>query len=151
MSLTIFPRPKQLEETGGKLSVTYPLTVALPEKLASLEEVLEETVKCEVTVTMEGLVTFTEDAELGKEAYHLNVDAEGIGITYAGKSGAYYALVTLGQILGETVPCCRIEDEPALAVRGYMIDISRGKVPTLEDLCRQIDRLAAMKYNQVQG
>lgn len=150
MSLTIFPRPKHLEETGGNLSVAYPLTIALPEALKSLADVLEETVRCQVSTADEGIVTFTEDKELGKEAYRLTVDVDGIRIVYAGRSGAYYALVTLGQILGETVPCCKIEDEPSLSVRGYMIDISRGKVPTLEDLCRQVDRLAAMKYNQIQ-
>lgn len=150
MSLTIFPKPKQLEETGGNLKITYPLTIVLPETLASLEDVLEETVRCQTSVTDDGIVTFTEDVRLGNEAYCLTVAPEGIKIAYAARSGAYYALVTLGQILGETVPCCEIKDEPSLSIRGYMIDISRGKVPTLEDLCRQVDRLAAMKYNQVQ-
>lgn len=153
MSLTIFPRPKQLEETGGQYNVSYPLTVSLPDTLASLETLLEKTLKCEVKVTPDAVVTFTEDASLGKEAYHIAVNEAGIEITYSAKNGAYYALITLGQILSQDaacIPCCKIADEPSLAVRGYMIDISRGKVPTLADLCHQADRLAEMKYNQVQ-
>lgn len=150
MSLTIFPQPNKVEETGGCLTMTYPLTVALPSKLASLEEVLTEALRCQAVVADDGILTFTEDAGLSKESYRLSVTEDGVVVAYADRSGAYYALVTLGQILGETLPCCEIEDAPALAVRGFMIDISRGKVPTLEDLCRQVDRLAAMKYNQLQ-
>ena len=153
MSYTIFPRPKQLTEQDGSYAITYPLTVSLPEALADLEALLSETLECPATVSAAGAVSFTEDASLGQEAYRLTVDGQGVHIAYAARSGAYYALVTLGQLLHQTpdaLSFCGIEDEPSLAVRGYMIDISRGKVPTLEDLCRQADRLAKMKYNQVQ-
>lgn len=153
MSYTIFPRPKQFTEQNGSYNVTYPLTVSLPEALADLEALLSETLECAATVSADGAVSFAEDASLGQEAYRLTVDGQGVHIAYAARSGAYYALVTLGQLLHQTpaaLSFCEIEDEPSLAVRGYMIDISRGKVPTLEDLCRQADRLAKMKYNQVQ-
>ena len=64
MSLTIFPKPNKVEETGGNFAVTYPLTVALPEALASLEEVMAEALRCQAVVADDGILTFTEDAGL---------------------------------------------------------------------------------------
>ena len=37
-----------------------------------------------------------------------------------------------------------------LAYRGLMLDVSRGKVPTLATLLALVDGLAAHKYNQLQ-
>ena len=39
---------------------------------------------------------------------------------------------------------------PVLPVRGYMLDISRDKVPTMETLFALVDSLAALRYNQLQ-
>ena len=47
-------------------------------------------------------------------------------------------------------PHLRIEDAPALAVRGYMLDLSRDKVPTMARLLGLIDELAELKFNQLQ-
>lgn len=156
MNLTLFPRPKQLEELSGSFSVSYPLTVNLPEDLRSLSALLNKTLKCKNAAlcdTSSAAVTFAKDNTLGSEAYRLFLSTDGITISYAAKNGAYYGLVTLGQILTQCqdkLPCVKIFDEPALAVRGYMLDISRGKVPTLDDLCGYADRLAELKYNQLQ-
>ncbi len=154
MSFTLFPRPKQMEELQAHFHVSYPLTIALTEDLAPLRTLLDATLKCETAVTATAAaVTFTADATLGKEAYRLDISSDGITISYSAKNGAFYGLVTLGQILAQcetSIPCCKIADEPALSVRGYMLDISRGKVPTLEDLCGYVDRLAELKYNQLQ-
>lgn len=154
MSLTVFPRPKQMTESDGTFPVSHPLTVALTEELAPLAALLKDTLKCETAVAeTSATVTFTADETLGKEAYRLSASADGIKIAYSTKNGAYYALVTLRQILSQckdAIPYCEITDEPSLSVRGYMLDISRGKVPSLDDLCRQVDRLAELKYNQLQ-
>lgn len=48
------------------------------------------------------------------------------------------------------LPCVHITDAPGLGHRGYMLDISRGKVPTLETLEGFVDLLASFKYNQLQ-
>lgn len=154
--MILFPRPKHYEETEGQFTVSYPLTVTLPKELAELSTLLNETLKCNVhTVSSQDAasITFSKDAALGREAYGLIVSADGISIRYSAKNGAYYGLVTLGQILAQcsdTIPCCQITDEPSMNVRGYMLDISRGKVPELSDLCGYVDRLAALKYNQLQ-
>lgn len=69
-------------------------------------------------------------------------------------TGARLALWTLVQLIrrfgGERVPAVMIEDEPALAVRGVMLDVSRCRVPTMGELKRQVDLLASLKVNHVQ-
>jgi hypothetical protein len=44
----------------------------------------------------------------------------------------------------------RIEDWPDFPVRGFMLDISRDKVPTMRTLFSLIDQLAELKINQLQ-
>lgn len=154
MSFQLFPRPKHMEETAGQWKVSCPLAICLPEEMQELSGLLDETLGCKSLAVKENAdVCFEKDETLGTEAYSLTITSDGICIRYAQKNGAYYALVTLGQILkqsGETVACCQISDEPSMQVRGYMLDISRGKVPTLDDLCGYVDRLSALKYNQLQ-
>lgn len=156
MSITLFPRPKHFEETEGQFSVSYPLTIKLPEAFKELFPLLNETLHCKTAVVCDcgtAAVSFIRDESFGKEAYELVISPDGITITYSEKNGAYYGLVTLGQILVQcdsTLACCKITDEPSMKIRGYMLDISRGKVPSLDDLCGYVDRLSALKYNQLQ-
>lgn len=157
MGPKIFPKPKKMEMTGEAFTVPEVVTVSLPEELNTLADILHETLKGKNTVSVskdeEAAVRFLRDETLGDEAYGIVVSGDGVRISYRTRQGAYYGLVTLGQILrqcGGTVPGCDISDEPSLAVRGYMLDISRGKVASLDDLCEYVDRLAGMKYNQLQ-
>jgi len=43
-----------------------------------------------------------------------------------------------------------LEDNPLFQERGFMLDISRDRVPTMEFLFRLIEQLAALRYNQLQ-
>lgn len=90
---------------------------------------------------------------MGKEAYRLEVSAEGIAITAGCKAGAFYAEKTLKQIQGQSsdgIPCIIVEDKPDFAERAFMLDISRCKVPRMETLYRLVDLLADLKFNQFQ-
>ncbi len=157
MNFTIFPKPKQIEELYGQITVSYPLTIMLPEDLNSLYSLLNETLKCEINIICDrktkSTIKFEKINTIENEGYYIEISLSEITISYNSKSGAYYALITLSQILNQhqsKIPCCKIEDKPSLSIRGYMLDISRGKVPTLEDLCNYVDRLARLKYNQLQ-
>jgi len=48
------------------------------------------------------------------------------------------------------LPALRIEDAPALPWRGLLLDVSRGRVPTLQTLLGLVDRLASYKLNMLQ-
>jgi len=89
------------------------------------------------------------------EAYQLTISAGQIGIAAHDAAGAFYAANTLKQIArqcaGESaLPCLRIEDWPDFPHRGVMLDISRGKVPTMETLYALVDMLSEWKLNQLQ-
>jgi len=86
------------------------------------------------------------------QGYRLTVSPEGIRLSAATPQGAAYGLATLKQILaaGREVPEMAIDDYPDFDRRGVMLDISRGKVPTMERLYRFVDLLADLKVNEFQ-
>ena len=89
----------------------------------------------------------------GAEGYELRITPLGIAIAAAGEAGLFYGVQTVRQLLrtrGRRLPALTIDDEPVLPHRGVMLDVSRGKVPTLETLFALADGLAAYKYNQLQ-
>lgn len=82
-----------------------------------------------------------------KEFYRLSVKTTGVKVTAHGTAGLYYAIQTLRQ-LGPISPEIEIEDEPAIAYRGVMMDFAHGCLPKPDEIKRQIDFLARWKVNQ---
>ena len=96
------------------------------------------------------LLTETRGRE---ESYRLAITRDSIRISGRGPRGLFYGIQTLAQIFrdqGPRPPCLVIEDTPDYAHRGYYLDVSRGKVPTLSTLQRFAERLASLKINQLQ-
>jgi hypothetical protein len=83
------------------------------------------------------------------EAYRIAVDSERADLVGAGAAGLRYAVETLAQLVDPRgrIPCCSIEDAPDLALRGVMLDVSRGKVPTLDTLKGIVDLCVRVKLN----
>src|SRR5437879_309045 len=89
----------------------------------------------------------------GKEAYSLHLDTRGARIRARSDQGLALAERTLRQLrrqYGESVPAMHIEDAPAFPIRGVMLDISRDRVPTMAELRKTVDLLAALKFNHLQ-
>jgi hypothetical protein len=89
----------------------------------------------------------------GDEAYILTLDSHGATILARTRTGAAHARRTLDQLrrqYGGSLPAMQIEDGPAFATRGVMLDISRDRVPTMEDLVETVDLLASLKVNHLQ-
>lgn len=89
------------------------------------------------------------------QGYKLEISPEKILITAQNKQGAFYASMTLKQIIRqcsekEKIPCLAIYDYPDIQNRAVMLDISRNKVPKLETLKKLINKLAEWKINQFQ-
>ncbi|MFI6502560.1 beta-N-acetylhexosaminidase [Nonomuraea typhae] len=94
------------------------------------------------------------------EGYRLRVTGDGVEITAAGPDGVRHAVQTLKQLLGADawraaaagtrweVPCGEIEDAPATAWRGGMIDVSRH-FRTKNTVLRYIDLLAMHRMNRL--
>lgn len=90
----------------------------------------------------------------GQQQYILRIDESGIDIKARTVSGAKLALQTLRQIAMQSsqdgLRHVEIMDFPDLQTRGFMLDISRCKVPTVSELALLVDRLAIMKYNRLE-
>lgn len=86
-------------------------------------------------------------------AYTLTIDIDGIAITGCDFEGMRNGVQTLRQLIrqnGAVLPVLQIEDAPAYRIRGYYLDATRGRVPTLAWLKQWADKLCFYKYNQLQ-
>jgi hypothetical protein len=84
------------------------------------------------------------------DAYRIAVSRERIRAEGDGEAGLRYAVESLSQLLarrGRSLAACEIEDAPDLAKRGLLLDISRGKVPTLSTLKGIVDFMVGLKLN----
>lgn len=104
-------------------------------------------------------ITVRRDSGLGPQSYRLGIRAgEGDGpgqvvIETADDAGERHARATLAQLHRQYIrqlPELEIEDSPAFAVRGVMLDVSRDRVPTMGQLFETVDLLASLKYNHLQ-
>lgn len=96
---------------------------------------------------------------LKKEGYTLRADRKGITIKGKSSQGAFYGMQTLLQLLPAEVesdkatqfpmevPGVQIEDEPAFAYRGFMLDVCRHFL-TVKDIKKHIDIMAMFKINR---
>ena len=64
------------------------------------------------------------------QAYRLELAADRVRIDCGDDAGERHARATLAQLVAQGAPCGVIEDAPAFAHRGVMLDISRDRVPT---------------------
>jgi hypothetical protein len=90
--------------------------------------------------------------DLNAEGYVLNVTANQIIVAAPTPAGVFYGVQTLKQLVlgmgaNARVPGVRITDWPVMRWRAVSDDISRGPVPTVEYIKRQIKTFAAFKLN----
>jgi hexosaminidase len=102
--------------------------------------------KCEITIRKSGKPD-------KNESYILGINATGIEITARDNAGVLYAIETLKQILVQTwngkefnIPYMVIQDEPAFAYRGFMLDASRHFQP-VATVRHVLDYMLSMKLN----
>ncbi len=89
-------------------------------------------------------------AELPLEGYRIRIDETGVVIGASSRKGAFWAFQTLRQLCDHrtgTMPFALLDDAPDLMIRGFMLDISRDKIPTMASIRMTIDELAAFKIN----
>lgn len=148
----LIPTPKKLKIYNGKSTLSFPLAIKLPNDF-SLSKCALLTVCPNAFVfdEVDSKIFFKPADGLGN-GYRIVSDAERITIFFEKSEGVFYALVTLWQIFknGEELCFFEIEDTPDFENRGFMLDISRGKVPKIETIKRLADIMARFKYNQLQ-
>jgi len=91
-------------------------------------------------------------SNLDPEGYVLAVNADEVLVAGKSAAGTFYGLQTLKQLVraegaAAFIPAVEIVDWPAMRWRGVSDDISRGPVPTVEYIKRQLRTFAAFKLN----
>jgi len=145
--MTLFPPVKSLTLKEKTLPLPEVLRIKIDPRSQNAWLELKRGWPCVKSGENPDLV-FEIDPSLREQAYTLSITPDSIRIVHRDEAGAFYAVKTLKQLVqNKTLPCLDIRDEPDLAVRGYLLDISRNKIPTLKTLKRIIDLLADLKYN----
>ncbi|OZM79195.1 family 20 glycosylhydrolase [Pseudonocardia sp. MH-G8] len=93
------------------------------------------------------------DPDLPEQGYSLERDASGTRIGYRDEAGLRYARQTLDQLTADRElagRAVRVRDWPDFAVRGFMLDVSRDRVPTRRTLRRYVEILADARMNQLE-
>ena len=89
------------------------------------------------------------------QAYRLKITPSQVILSGNQPAAIFHGIQTFMQILdsqeyGDNLPCMEIEDFPELDRRGFMLDVSRCKVPTMETLYSLIDLLSRLHINELQ-
>lgn len=89
--------------------------------------------------------------ESNKQEYKMNLSSKAIKVIASSQAMAFYAVQTLKQILKfGYCDFSEIYDSPDFENRGFYLDITRGRIPTLETLKELVDNLAYYKINMLQ-
>ena len=106
-------------------------------------------------------IVFKTNEKIAPEGYELNIQPDEIMIQASDRSGVFYALQTLKQLLPVaiygnepvadtqwTLPCVEIKDAPRFGYRGLHIDVARHFFPK-EEMKKILDLMALHKQNQL--
>lgn len=152
----LFPFPKYISIDSTQVSSAKTNSV-----LSLFEHFQNQNISASIPIIeiIYGINNFSvcfDSVSLKKDEYLLKIDKTEIAIKAYNQAALFYAKQTLLQILSfciteqKPVPCLRIRDYPDFERRGFMLDISRDKVPTMQTLYQIIDYLASWKVNEFQ-
>ena len=168
----LWPRPHRVTRTGDacrvadgdlwQIGTSGPVPIELAQRLAlELEQHGFCASKPEASRAAGARVLSVQLVQGGTrrdESYRLEVTSKGVRVEAAGEAGLFYGTRTLLQLFGRRdaeageliLPGAVIEDAPSFGARGFMLDVSRDKVPSLATLFDLVDTLANLKFNQLQ-
>jgi hypothetical protein len=96
-------------------------------------------------------VEVVEDASVPPQGYELEVGATWARIRHRDAAGLRYARQALAQLAAEgSATALRVLDHPDHLTRGFMLDVSRDRVPTNETLAWLVGVLAQLRYNHLE-
>lgn len=158
----LLPMPKKVEQVDGKafsLHNVGSIDCQLHDSLFILEElkgIIRHRTGIELPSKGKNKIVIKENVNTAHESYIIDINKKIMTIE-GSRSGIYYALKTLDQILiGDvlntamgTIASVHIEDSPRYGHRAVMLDPARHFLP-VEDVKSFIDQMAKYKYNVLQ-
>lgn len=144
---SLWPRPTKVDAGRERLDLSSGFSCA-----TEIESHLVADLEALDLLRPDGIPIHASHCESrSEECYRLTIAPDEIRIEASAPPGLFYAGRTLLQWLAQPRPTrVVIEDEPSFARRGVMLDVSRDRVPRLDELARLIRRLANWKLNEVQ-
>ncbi|MBQ5528849.1 MAG: family 20 glycosylhydrolase [Bacteroidales bacterium] len=157
LTSSIIPKPLRFEGASGCFTFGKGGAVAVEATDPLFREVAGDfAATLRLPVAQAGNVIIRQVDGLATEAYRLTVSPEAVTIEASAPNGAFYGTRSLLQLLppqamqrgaaGCTVPCCRIDDAPAMEYRAIMADVARH-FQSREEIEKVIDILALHKIN----
>lgn len=171
----IIPAPQQIELRAGSFVWEAPVLKQNPqlssfnflkEQLSQLPDyawIMEDTPSETILVSPQSirleLVKRLPVPKNENQAYRIVVSSDEIVVSATTEQGLFYGVQSLKQLFRYnyrlyfaenehvTIPCMEIVDYPELEYRGWMDDISRGPISTVDFLKRQIRILSEFKLN----
>ncbi|MDE2087449.1 MAG: beta-N-acetylhexosaminidase, partial [Xanthomonadaceae bacterium] len=159
-AVSIIPQPQHLQREPGSYRLDARTRVEAPNDARGREiaAFLRDAIRAQTGVAVrEGVGTHAIELKLdpavqGEEAYRLAVTPEQVTISASTDKGLFWGVQTLRQLLPLSkaapveIPDVRIEDAPAYAWRGVMLDVSRHFYP-VSFIEKQLDLLSYYKIN----
>lgn len=161
--MKLIPQPQKVSLSAGNFNLSGITEINIEENcdfrviglIEKLCDELSSVTNNRITVTntkasQNGISVYHGDSG---ESYSLNVSKVGIIINGTGPAGAFYGIQTLRQMIHEyktKIPFCNIEDKPYFKMRGFYHDVTRGRVPKLENLHKIVDEMGYYKLNSLQ-
>lgn len=155
-SQVLLPKPQHVTWHSGYFDTHRPIRVIATSQADSLLKVANWQLGTQDS-TQDGrrgrlaFFVFEKTGErcLGDGAYTLHVGRDTVKVVASTADGFRYAHATFRQLLTSCgYACATIQDAPAMAWRGAMLDVSRHFFP-IDFLYKQIDALATYKFNRL--
>lgn len=162
--MLFIPKPQSVVLGEGTFTLRYDTQIVLsgtpPEALLA-GEMLRDTVREQTGLSLgilrgaarPGDVALSLDGALAADRYRLRVTPEGVSLSGGSFEALFHGVQTLRQWVqrcGASLGALEMEDWPDIPNRCYYLDVSRGRVPTLQTLKRYADLLCRYKINQWQ-
>ena len=161
----IIPNPHSIKYNDETFTIKYrsrividvECSVAVFSYAKLLQKELEQKLGFTVAITKGaielGSIYLKQVAALSHSEYTLSVETDGIFLHGGSEEAILYGIQTLRQIIaqkGAHLNGLYIHDYPDIAHRGYYLDATRGRIPTLSYLKAFADKLSYYKINQLQ-
>ncbi len=166
----LHPQPRRVRQLSGETALDKGCRIVTSTGADSAAEALERSLRAlELAPCLGGPGTgpsrpqlrlaLDDEEPLGPQGYRMTCEADGVDIIAASPTGLFYGGQTLEQWLrvagrreGDRwlVPRLEVADAPDLEQRGFLLDVSRNRVPRLDSLFELVELLASFKLNQLQ-
>lgn len=149
----LVPQPKSIHVQSSWGMILKPLSVSdsayFPDEMDSLNHLSHSN----WVVSDDPFFIIRKTESLPPEGFVIQTLPNRLILEYADANGRRYGLDTLSQLIDldhASYPICEIKDWPSVPVRGFMLDISRNKIPLLSTLKEVVDQCRQLRLNHLQ-